>query len=382
MATTDNNELAVMDEESRSGNVGTGSGLGTPFFSRTRSLSDGDGSQLSPSPFILDASRRTSKDDSAVRRGRIEDPAPPVTPRHPGFPMHGLSLHVPQPEADAPAHPSYMKPAPLSPKLDHSQTYASPTNILPRRSRGLDFSRAATSLHHSMLAEQPSPDSSPTIGGHAMNIPRRSIGEYGAEQSSTSLRSIMGNHERMHISSSVGSINPVASDSSSSGEDEFMDDEMEDAILTTPQVAKTDAQSHNIQPVPWMSGGSPTINRLSSFRTRPRKQPKKKPRGFAALGFNATLSRSPPSNNMMKEMRDTPVGHPRRESISWAANQLHISGSESDDKPMEIGDHSPITPSREGVRGVVKRVVTRRGNLLVYYTLVFPHTSADCRVLI
>lgn len=353
-----------MDEESRSGNVGTGSGLGTPFFSRTRSLSDGDGSQLSPSPFILDASRRTSKDDSAVRRGRIEDPAPPVTPRHPGFPMHGLSLHVPQPEADAPAHPSYMKPAPLSPKLDHSQTYASPTNILPRRSRGLDFSRAATSLHHSMLAEQPSPDSSPTIGGHAMNIPRRSIGEYGAEQSSTSLRSIMGNHERMHISSSVGSINPVASDSSSSGEDEFMDDEMEDAILTTPQVAKTDAQSHNIQPVPWMSGGSPTINRLSSFRTRPRKQPKKKPRGFAALGFNATLSRSPPSNNMMKEMRDTPVGHPRRESISWAANQLHISGSESDDKPMEIGDHSPITPSREGVRGVVKRVVTRRGNLL------------------
>lgn len=344
--------------------MGTGSGLGTPSFSRTRSLSDGDGSQLSPSPFILDASRRTSKDDSAVRRGKTEDPAPLLTPRHPEFPMHGLSLHMPQREADASAHPSYMKPAPLSPKLDHSQIYASPTNILPRRSRGLDFSRAATSLHHSMLAEQSSPDSSPIIGGRAMNIPRRSNGEYGAEQSSTSLRSMMGNHERLPISNSVGSINPVASDSSSSGDDEFMDDEMEDAILTTPRVAGTNAQSQNIQPVPWMPGGSPIINRLSSFRTRPRKQPRKKPRGLAALGFNTALSRSPPSNNIIKEMRDVPVGHPRRESISWAANQLHISGSESDDKPMEMGEHSPITPSRDGVRGVVKRVVTRRGNLL------------------
>ncbi|KAI1118360.1 hypothetical protein F5Y14DRAFT_260486 [Nemania sp. NC0429] len=364
MATTaDNNELAVMDEESRTGNMGTGSGLSTPFFSRTRSLSDGDGSQLSPSPFILENERRASKDDSAVRRGRAGDHTP-VTSRHPDFAMHGLSLHVPQREADASAQPSYMKPAPLSPKLDHSHIYASPTNILPRRSRGLDFSRAATSLHHSMLAEQSSPDSSPIIGGHAMNIPRRNNREYGAEQSSTSLRSIMGNHERMQIANSVGSMNPMASDSSSSGEDEFMDDEMEDAILTTPQVTKTDAQSHNIQPVPWMAGGSPTINSLSSFRSRPRKLPKKKPRGLAALGFNATLSRSPPSNNMMKEMRDIPVGHPRRESISWAANQLHISGSESDDKPMETGDYSPITPSREGARGVVKRVVTRRGNLL------------------
>ncbi|KAI1132903.1 hypothetical protein F5Y10DRAFT_171744 [Nemania abortiva] len=361
-AAADNNELAVMDEDIRGRNIGAGNAQGTPFLSRTRSLSDGNSSQLSPSPFIVEASRRTSKDDSALRKERNDDPPPPVTPRRPDFPMHGLSLHVPQREPNSPAQSSYMKPAPLSPKLDHSQIYASPTNILPRRSRGLDFSRAATSLHHSMLAEQPSPCSSPTIGDRAMNIPGRGSGEYGAEQASTPLRSMMGNHERMHISSSVGSTNPILSDTSSSGEDEYMDDEMEDAILSTPLVNKTDAQTQNINPVPWMAGGSPAINSLSSFRIRPRKQPKKKPRGLG-LGFNAALSRSPPSNNMMKEMRDIPMTNPRRESISWAANQLHISGNESEER-MDTGDHSPVTPGRDGVRGVVKRVVTRRGNLL------------------
>ncbi|KAI1275525.1 hypothetical protein F5Y07DRAFT_171560 [Xylaria sp. FL0933] len=365
MATTaQSNEFAVMEEDGRATNGGAGQS--TPFLSRTRSLSDGDGSQLSPSPFIIEASRRASKDDSALGKDRNEEPVAPVTPRRPEFPMHGLSLHMPQREADSPAQPSYMKPAPLSPKLDHSQIYASPTNILPRRSRGLDFSRAATSLHHSMVAEQSSPDSSPTIGGRAMNIPRRSNGQYETEQPNMSLRSIMGNHERMHISGSVGSTNPILSDSSSSSEeDDCMDDEMEDAILNTPQVAKSGSQNQSIHPVPWLPGGYPAINTPSSFRVRPRKQPKKKFRGHAALGFNAaspaTLSRSPPTNNLVKEMRDIPL---RRESISWAANQLHISGGENEDRVTETGDLSPITPGKDGARGVVKRAVTRRGNLL------------------
>lgn len=361
--TIDNNEFALMDEEGRAGNAGSG-GLGTPFISRTRSLSDGNSSQLSPSPFITEISGRASKDDSALRKDKNEDPAPPVTPRRPELSRHGLSLHVPQRDINPLAQAPYARQAPLSPKLDHSQIYASPTNILPRRSRGLDFSRAATSLHHSMLAEQSSPDSSPTIGGRGMNIPRRGTGDYGVEQPST-LRSLLSNHERMHLSGSVGSANPIVSDSSSSsGEDEYMDEEMEDAILTTPQVAKNDAHVQNTHPVPWMPVGSPTVNSLSSFRIRPRRHPKKKQRGLAALNFNAALSRSPPSNNMMKEMRDIPMTNSRRESISWAANQLHISGSEVDERAMETGDASPITPGRDGARGVVKRVVTRRGNLL------------------
>ncbi|KAI1416627.1 hypothetical protein F5Y13DRAFT_154394 [Hypoxylon sp. FL1857] len=377
MAANDYDEVAVMDEDMKGeaqGNHGT-HGFGiierSPL-SKTRSLSDGGGTQLSPSPHILEASRRTSKDDtdsSLVKEKNQGTPATtvtPVTPRRPEFPMRGLSLQMSQCDSVSPAQtPNHVKLAPLSPKLDHSQIYASPTNILPRRSRGLDFSRAATSLHHSTLAEQSSPDSSPTIGGRAMNIPGRSNGEFGQEQSVNSLWSMMGNQERMNISSSVGSTNPLASDSSSSsGDDDFMDEEMEDAIFNTPQVTKGNQQlgnsSNNV--VPWMPSTSPAINSLQSFRTRPRKHPKKRLRGLAGLGFSPaappTFSKSPP-NNVVKELRDVPIPHARRESISWAANQLHISGSESEDKSMDAGE----ALSREG-RGVIKRAVTRRGSLL------------------
>ncbi|KAI1493883.1 hypothetical protein F5X96DRAFT_619723 [Biscogniauxia mediterranea] len=369
-------EIAIMDEDMKGGNgvgeaeVEASESYGTPIMSKTRSLSDGGGTQLSPSPHIIEASRRTSKDDSSLMRDRIQETAAPVTPRRPDhFAVRGLSLQMPQRDLSSPAQPSspYVKPTPLSPKLDHSHIYASPTNILPRRSRGLDFSRAATSLHHSTLAEQSSPDSSPTIGGRAMNIPGRGNRDYTADQPSTSLWSMMGNQERMNISSSVGSTNPLASDSSSSsGDDDLMDDEMEDAIMSTPQVAKVTSQGPGSGVVPWMPANSPAINSLSSFRTRPRKQSKQKLRGLAGLGFRTAappaLSKSPP-NNVVKELRDIPISHPRRESISWAANQLHISGSEMDERIMDSGEVLS-TPGRDGARGVIKRTVTRRGNLL------------------
>ncbi|KAI1100600.1 hypothetical protein F4804DRAFT_38909 [Jackrogersella minutella] len=380
MAANDFDEVAVMDEdmkvESRGNHAGNNFGIiEREPLSRTRSLSDG-GTQLSPSPHILEASRRTSKDDtdSSLIRDRNQDIppaiAPPVTPRRPEFPMRGLSLQMSQCDPISPAQtPSQVKLAPLSPKLDHSQIYASPTNILPRRSRGLDFSRAATSLHHSTLAEQSSPDSSPTIGGHAMNIPGRMSGDFGQEQSVNSLWSMMGNQERMNISSSVGSTNPLASDSSSSSGDDDFDEEMEDAIYSTPQVTKSTQQLSSRFPgnrsnvVPWMPGTPSAINSPQSFRPRPRKHPRKKMRGPAGLGFNlaapGAFSKSPP-NNVVKEIRDVPIPHARRESISWAANQLHISGSEGEDKSMEVGD----ALSRDGTRGVIKRAVTRRGSLL------------------
>ncbi|KAH7040351.1 uncharacterized protein B0I36DRAFT_357662 [Microdochium trichocladiopsis] len=348
--------------------------------SKTRSLSDGAGPQLSPSPFIVEAHRRTSKDDTSLA-SKPRDMAAPVTPRRQGFPIASglnLALHMPSQDGQSAAMAGispYAKPTltptPLSPKLDHSQIYASPTNILPRRSRGLDFSRAATSLHHSTLAEQTSPDTSPTISGRAMNIPGR--GSYdGGEQSSNSLWSMMGTQERMNISSSVGSTSMFASGSSSSSDEgDFMDDEMEDAIMSTPQQLPRNSSHIGVQTptqpnhvIPWAPETSPAITSLSSFRTRPRRQPKKKLRGLLGLGFNsaspAALSRSPPSN-LAKETRDMPISHSRRESISWAANQLHISSNDNDDRGMDEG---MPTPSKDGQRGVIRRAVTRRGNLL------------------
>ncbi|KAH6696814.1 hypothetical protein F5X68DRAFT_146027 [Plectosphaerella plurivora] len=292
---------------------------------KTRSLSDSGGtpSKLSPSPLIVEASRRTSKDDNHIP----DYPPAPSTPNRTGFAPRGLSIHmIPRREGGTSPVPNaaavFTKPAPLSPKLE--QIYASPTNILPRRSRGLDFSRAATSLHHSTLAES-SPDSSPTIGGRAVNIPARRSNDYGAtEQSSTSLWSVMGNQERAHISSSLGSAHPAVSDSSSSEDDDLMDEDTEDVYLSTPQASRTGLPSG-------ISGGlgSPAMNSLISFqqRQRPRKQPKKKIRAPLGLGFSTStisaLSKSPPNKEM-------PMSHSRRESISWQANQLHISSTEEE----------------------------------------------------
>ncbi|OIW24391.1 hypothetical protein CONLIGDRAFT_584273 [Coniochaeta ligniaria NRRL 30616] len=344
-------------------------------LSKTRSLSDGGGTpgRLSPSPHIVEASRRQSKDDNFVRDGSAASlvASLPSTPIRAGFALRGLSLQLPQEETretNLPAQTQpYVKPAPLSPKLDHSHIYASP-NILPRRSRGLDFSRAATSLHHSTLADQGSPDSSPTVGSRAMNIPGRRSGDYGnAEQSSNSLWTVMGHHhERSNVSSSLGSTMHMCSDSSSTSEDDdFMDEDMmEDGFITTPHVNKTTPNLHPTAGAPWMPGGSPAVNSLLSFqqRQRPRKQPRKKLRGPLGLGFSSVipqpgLSKSPPNNAVPKDLAD----HSRRESISWAANQLHISGSESDDSRQAQIDGSVDSPSRPGV---IKRAVTRRGSLL------------------
>ncbi|KAF5967403.1 hypothetical protein FBULB1_11233 [Fusarium bulbicola] len=329
-------------------------------LTKTRSMSDGGGtpSRLSPSPRIVEASRRTSKDDTSI-------PTPqPVTPRRPNFSNRGFSIQMPPREFTPPAANSYVKPAPLSPKLDHSQIYASPTNILPRRSRGLDFSRAATSLHHSTLAEQSSPDSSPTAGGRAMNIPSRRSHYAGPEQTSTSLWSVMGNQEKMHISSSLGS-QAIGSDSSStSDDDELMDEDMDETYVTTPQVRK-------IGPIlgPQGSGGtfgSPAMSSLMSFqqRQRPRKQAKKKARGPLGLGFSgASLSKSPPTNS----------SRARRESISWQANQLHISGADSDET-RAMGD---VDGLGDGQRNVIRRVPKTKGFARIRAALMEESTPAE-----
>ncbi|KAG5945804.1 hypothetical protein E4U53_006670 [Claviceps sorghi] len=320
---------------------------------KMRSLSDGGGtpSRLSSSPRITESSRGTWKDDIDLRDA--QSPATPCRPQ-----VKGLSLprpprqFTPPPTASSP----YARPPPLSPKLDPSQIYASPTNILPRRSRGLDFSRAATSLHHSTLAES-SPDSSPTIGERAMSIPRGRHGSDfgGPEQSSSSLWSIMGSHEKMNVSSSLGSTiqHAVGSDSStSSGDDDAMDEDMEEPYITTPQVSRTTSTMGPAGPF-----GSPAMSGLINFqqRQRYRKQPRKKMRGPMGLGLNvsaASISKSPPSSSAKT----------RRESISWQANQLHISTADGDESAKSQSDVDAT--GGEGQRGVIRRAVTRRGNLL------------------
>jgi hypothetical protein len=361
--------------------------------SKARSLSDGGPPTLSPSPKFREPEKKKAQDDSALSDN-------PTTPRRPAFPLRGLSLQMPARDLMSPSTQAYISRVPLSPKLDHSQTYGSPSSVLPRRSRGLDFSRAATNLHHSTLAEQSSPDSSPTIGGRAMNIPNRKNGLHfssnleSMNNNSSSLWSTMANADRMVVSSSLGSVNMLGSESSgsSSDEDDLMDaDDIDDSILSTPQINKMSGPFSTTQPSPgngWV-GQSPAVSSLMNFQRARLRHGKSRKSSSSGSGNSmaSPKSKSPPTMRSLENMNTGYFGgreigegmQARRESISWAANQLHISGSESDDgtlkSTLENVDGMPITPGRDGQRGVIRRAVTRRGNMLVSTGLFIYHTT-------
>lgn len=187
----------------------------------------------------------------------------------------------------------------------------------------------------------------------------------------------------MNVSSSLGSVNMMGSETSSDDSDEdLMDrDDIDESILTTPQVNKMAAPfgiTHASPGSGWMQ--SPAVSSLMNFqRARLRHRNLKHSNNGSSMSPG---SKSPPVQRGIDNMGNAYKGdehHARRESISWAANQLHISGSESDDSSLksklENTDGLPVTPGRDGQRGVIRRAVTRRGNMLVSQD----RTSRVCR---
>ena len=358
-----------MDLGGRLGNVPMLNAVGTNQVnafgspSKTTTGLENAAPSLSPSPKFREPPARVAKDDPMMDS--------PSTPRRPAFPARGLSLQMPPKDIMSLSSMSRM---PLSPKLDAAETYGSP--VIPRRSRGLDFSRAATNLHHSTLADQSSPDSSPTMNGRAMNIPgRRRSGQFEVP---THWAQRPSGDNRTTVSSSLGSINMLSADSSDSSSDEDMDDDIDDSILTTPQVGgsrmpvglniwTTQAQSNGSSGsgINWMkqSKGANSLMNFRRSRTERTREVRPKKHSSSSSSMASPMSRSPPMPN--KE-----AFNQRRESISWHANQLHIDGSESEDglqlknSLSNTGENTPTTPAREGRGGVVKRAVTRRGNML------------------
>ena len=201
-----------------------------------------------------------------------------------------------------------------------------------------------------------------------MAIPARRTDGTGPEQTSSSLWSIMGNQEKMAISSSLGSNHAMVSDSSSSDGDHDMDEDMDDSYVMTPQVNKTTPIAHLPMGGPF---GSPASNSFTNFQQRRNRKNHKKDRGPYGLGFhnvNNSASRSPPS-----------TANARRESISWQANKLRISGNDGEDMGRASSEGDGM--SSDGQRNVVRRVVTRRGNLLVSLHIACPlrpDQHADC----
>ncbi|KAL2830469.1 hypothetical protein BDW59DRAFT_170061 [Aspergillus cavernicola] len=334
---------------------------------KTRSLSDA-GKRSSSLSSIATEERPSSKDDSAL-------PSTPQTPRRSsahGFPLNLQSL---PPKASGPASSSSR--APLSPKLEPSHIYASPGSVLPRRSRGLDFSRACTNLHHSILAE-PSPDSSPTVGGRGVAIPQRR-GSHGS--TSVAPFSTSNPADRTTISSSMSSVNMMESDTSSSEEDdEPMIGDRDDMIMNTPQ-AKRLAPGFNVfgagnVPSPgmeWMSNYSQAAASLMSFqRARFRKGRSSRHSSSSASGNSSKQSPAPLSPPVMKSIENGNgyFGHKngtpsRRQSLSLGTRDLRLSDMSDEGENRGIRGHSPTAArSDAGPLGVVRRAVTRRSSLL------------------
>ncbi|KAL4957002.1 hypothetical protein BDW69DRAFT_191947 [Aspergillus filifer] len=325
---------------------------------KTRSLSDASKPSVSLSP-TAGEERPASKDDSSL-------PAP-QTPRRTPLDGPPINLQSLPPKVSTPASSSR---TPLSPKLDPSHIYsaASPGSVLPRRSRGLDFSRACTNLHHSIIAES-SPDSSPTVGGRGVAIPQRR----GSPGSSLPPYSTSNTADRTTISSSMSSVNMMESDTSSSEEDdEPMMGDRDDMIMNTPQARKLGLGFNSF------GGGnlpSPAASLLSFQRARFRKGRSSRHSSSSASGNSSKQSPAPLSPPVMKSIENgngyfahRNSASSRRESLSMGTRDLRLSDMSDEGDSRGTRGHSPT-----GLR----RAVTRRGSLLAS---IHPKTKTFARI--
>ena len=358
--------------------------------------SQGFKSVLSPSPVFID-SRRASKDDLSVA-------SDPVTPKRPNVIPRGLSLQMPPRDISSTSTANLTKRIPVSPKPETAASYPSPSSVLPRRSRGMDFSRAATNLHHSTLAES-SPESSPIVGSRGGMLPRKSLFSPPSNPSvpespnsvPNSTWSTMTNSEKPGLSSSVGSSSMMDYDSgsTSSDGDEVMDNgEDDDTIHMTPHVNQLGNGFGNpFGSVASSPGGdgigafSPAVSKLMSYQRHRRKSRKKRMSSSSASGRSSLHSPGPSSPPLLRSIEsnlsinggyflDEPSKkemNSRRESLSLGTSDMQLSDAEQSDGEGLLRTHShesvpiptPVTPTMDDRRNVIRKAVTRRGNMLV-----------------
>jgi hypothetical protein len=337
-----------------------------PSPKQRRSLSD-CGLSVAVSPKIQNSVRR-SQDDSSI----IIDS--PTTSQRLDFFSRDSGLQLAR---DAATEAVVESPNPLSPRLDRSNSYGSPASLLPRRSRGLDFSRAATNLHHSILAEQSSADSSPVSGFRHINAQQRKLGlsNYGdlpGGNAAFAWPAAMSGEKTGH-SNSFGSASMMDTNwtSSSSDNDDPMDaDDIDDSIITTPQLPQTGTFAP-LQPNmnQWAAGQTQTPSSLMNFqRARSRHA-----RNGRTPGSSIRRSPKPGLPSVARSLDGVPLRDPdgeksRRES-GWSSLS-ETCGNDSDEASSKVACDavdaaSAATANKDGQRGVVKRVVTRRGNMLV-----------------
>ncbi len=379
--------------------------------------SQGFKSILSPSPLFID-SRRASKDDFSVASG-------PVTPKRPDIVPRGLSLQMPPRDISSTSTANLTKRIPFSPKPETAASYPSPSSVLPRRSRGMDFSRAATNLHHSTLAES-SPESSPIVGSRGSMMPRKGLFSPPSNPSvpespnsiPNSLWSAMANAERTGLSSSVGSSIAMEYDSgsTSSDGDQVMDNgEDDDTIHMTPHINHFGNGFGNpfgsVASSPGGDGIGPfsaAASKLMSYQRHRVKSRRQRMSSSSASGQSSLHSPGPSSPPLLRSIEsslsmnggyflDEPSKKEmtsRRESLSLGTNDMQLSDTEQSDGEGLLRMHShedvpvptPVTPTMDDRRNVIRRAVTRRGNMLVCLNPVINTIDRTvkplCRILI
>jgi hypothetical protein len=194
----------------------------------------------------------------------------------------------------------------------------------------------------------------------------------------------MPHSDRTMPSSSVSSVNMLDSEDSSteSSDDESMDKDMEDPMLTTPHVSKlsTNFISGAVSSPggDWMANQfSPAAASLMSFQRA--RLGKGRSRHSSSSGNSSKPSPGPLSPPLMKSI-EHPNGNyfqpgltrqqvqSRRESLSLGTGDLRLSDSADEDSKTsdgkETSGNTTSASSTQSPRGVVRRPVTRRSNLL------------------
>lgn len=223
-----------------------------------------------------------------------------------------------------------------------------------------------------------------------------------------SLWSTMANAERVGVSSSVGSVDMLdcESRSTSSDDDDMMGQvEEEDTIHMTPHPFRLGthpctASASLAMSSPssdWIGNFSPVAANLMSFQRARLRHGRSRKSSSSASGHGSMSSPGPASPPVSKSIESGLGGgyfpkevtksnmESRRESLSLGTNDLHISDDgESDNSPSYkvnsndgTGSLGQMTPSVDERRNVIRRAVSRRGNMLVSYSTADQSSSAS-----
>ncbi|CCU78504.1 hypothetical protein BGHDH14_bgh01437 [Blumeria hordei DH14] len=342
---------------------------------KVRSLSEASLSALPSSSNENELGRGEVRDDSLLSRY-------PKASKRLSFPMGNISLQTPR--ELVPSRP----PMSISPLRDHAQACGFPTNMPPRLSHGLNFSREATNLHHSFLAEQSSPDLLTTTAicdiktldkAHGLHLD----GSGDHSHNSGSFWSMMEDVDRDKVSNSLGSFNmTTGSDSldSCSDEDHFMDD-IDDSMLTTPQVEVGEVVSSFPNEISGSFWPDELYNSRTSTNVPWNKFQNRKNWGHESNNIvisppnkSSSTTQSSAGTNGCSSLEGWTDSMTAKESgLSLESNKVYTSGSENGDKApkcVENHENTSSTSGREGQRGVIRRPVTRRGNMLVSFARI------------